>query len=121
MCVERVGLLPWLGFAAGAVGRINPPAVDEHRGVLPVPEHGRQDVDPRGSVPPTERVDNLLRVIVTPFDVNPAEVCGGGIGWQRVDLDFARKPSRGQGVIRYLSRPKSSDLPEAERDEDDRQ
>ncbi len=121
MSIESAGLLPWLGLDGRAVGRINPPAVDEHRGVLPVPQQRRQDVDARRSVPPTERVDDFLRVIVAPADVNPAEVCGGGITRQRVDVYFWREPSRSEEVVRALSLPKSSDLPEAEKDENDRE
>ena len=114
MSIEGVGLFPWLCIDGRAICRINPAAVDEDRGILSGPQQRRQDVDAGRSVASPQRVDDLLPVIVDPSDVNSAEVGGGGIARQRVELDLGREPSRGDDVIRFLPRPEPADLPGAE-------
>src|SRR5450756_1498214 len=79
MPVEGVSLAPWLRIDGSAIGRINPPAINEHGRILSGPQQRCQDVHAGRSIASTQRVDDLLPVIVDPSDVNSAEAGGGGI------------------------------------------
>src|SRR5207248_4512481 len=72
--VDGVGFPPRVQIDGCAVGRINPAAIDEHRGVLTVAQQRREDVYAGRSVAPAQSENDLVGVVVAAGDVNSAEM-----------------------------------------------